>query len=49
MSPAATLARGYAIVSRGTAVLRDPAEVSPGDPLHIRLAGGDLAATVAPS
>ena len=49
VSPAATLARGYAIVSRGAAVLRDPAEVSPGDPLHIRLAGGDLAATVAPS
>jgi exodeoxyribonuclease VII large subunit len=47
LSPAATLQRGYAIVQRqdGT-VVRSPAEVSPADPLRIRLAGGDLAATV---
>jgi exodeoxyribonuclease VII large subunit len=47
LSPAATLQRGYAIVQRrdGT-VLRSPAEVSPADPLRIRLAGGELAATV---
>ncbi|MBO0867859.1 MAG: exodeoxyribonuclease VII large subunit [Micromonosporaceae bacterium] len=49
LSPAATLQRGYAIVTHsGTgAVLRDPAAVHPGDPLRIRLAGGDLPATVA--
>jgi exodeoxyribonuclease VII large subunit len=48
LSPAATLDRGYAIVTHsGTgAVLRDPAAAHPGDPLHIRLAGGDLPATV---
>jgi exodeoxyribonuclease VII large subunit len=47
LSPAATLQRGYAIVQRrdGT-VVRSPAEVSPADPLRIRLAGGELAATV---
>jgi exodeoxyribonuclease VII large subunit len=50
LSPAATLDRGYAIVQRadGT-VLREPAQVSAGDPLRLRLAGGDLAATVAKS
>ncbi len=47
LSPAATLQRGYAIVQRqdGT-VVRSPAEVSPADPLRLRLAGGELAATV---
>jgi exodeoxyribonuclease VII large subunit len=47
LSPAATLQRGYAIVQRrdGT-VVRSPAEVSPADPLRIRLAGGELAAIV---
>jgi exodeoxyribonuclease VII large subunit len=47
LSPAATLQRGYAIVQRrdGT-VVRSPTEVSPADPLRIRLAGGELAATV---
>jgi exodeoxyribonuclease VII large subunit len=47
LSPAATLQRGYAIVQRqdGT-VVRSPAEVSPADPVRIRLAGGELAATV---
>jgi exodeoxyribonuclease VII large subunit len=47
LSPAATLQRGYAIVQRqdGT-VVRSPAEVSPADPVRIRLAGGDLTATV---
>ncbi len=47
LSPAATLERGYAIVQHGTAVLRDPAQVAVGDPLRIRLAGGELGATVA--
>jgi len=47
LSPAATLQRGYAIVQRADgAVLRDPAEVDVGDPLRVRLAGGDLAAQV---
>lgn len=47
LSPAATLERGYAIVQRRTdgRVLRDPADVAPGDGLRIRLAQGDLAAT----
>jgi exodeoxyribonuclease VII large subunit len=49
LSPAATLHRGYAIVQRSGdgAVLRDPGEVAPGDALRLRLAGGELAATVA--
>jgi exodeoxyribonuclease VII large subunit len=46
LSPAATLDRGYAIVHRADgAVVRKPADVAEGDPLRIRLAGGDLAAT----
>jgi exodeoxyribonuclease VII large subunit len=51
LSPAATLQRGYAIVQRpgDGAVLRDPDEVKPGDALRLRLAGGELAATVAKS
>jgi exodeoxyribonuclease VII large subunit len=50
LSPAATLDRGYAIVQRADgAVLRDPAEVGDGDRLRVRLAGGELAATVAGS
>jgi exodeoxyribonuclease VII large subunit len=49
LSPAATLERGYAIVQRTAdgAVVRDPVEVSPGDPLRVRVAAGELAATVA--
>jgi exodeoxyribonuclease VII large subunit len=47
LSPAATLERGYAIVQRGDgAVVRAPGEVRPGDPLRLRLAGGELTATV---
>jgi exodeoxyribonuclease VII large subunit len=49
LSPAATLARGYAIVRHGDAVLRDPAGVAPGDALRIRLADGELSATVSTS
>jgi len=48
LSPAATLERGYAIVQRfddGT-VLRGPDQASVGDALRVRLAGGELAATV---
>jgi exodeoxyribonuclease VII large subunit len=51
LSPAATLHRGYAIVQRpgDGAVLRDPGEVTTGDALRLRLAGGELAATVSES
>ena len=48
LSPAATLERGYAIVQRADgAVLRDPAGVTGGERLRVRLAGGELTATVA--
>lgn len=46
LSPAATLARGYAVVQdEAGAVLRDPAAVEAGSRLRLRLEGGDLAAT----
>jgi exodeoxyribonuclease VII large subunit len=48
LSPAATLQRGYAIVQRADdgAVVRAPSEVAAKDALRIRLAEGELAATV---
>lgn len=47
LSPLATLERGYAVVHDPQGrVLRDPAEVVAGDTLRIRLARGDLRATV---
>jgi exodeoxyribonuclease VII large subunit len=46
LSPAATLERGYAVVRRGSTVLRDAAQAAPGDELRIRLAVGELTATV---
>ena len=46
LSPLGTLERGYAIVRRGDEVVRDPARVSSGDPLHVRVAGGSFGATV---
>ncbi|MEU4550923.1 exodeoxyribonuclease VII large subunit [Micromonospora violae] len=47
LSPAATLDRGYAIVQRADGhVVRAAAEVDKGDPLRVRLADGELAATV---
>jgi exodeoxyribonuclease VII large subunit len=50
LSPAATLQRGYAIVQRADGhVLRAEADVSPGDELRVRLAEGELAATVSGS
>ena len=51
LSPAATMQRGYAIVQRAAdgAVLRDPGEAPAGTGLRVRLAGGELAATVAES
>ncbi|GAB7190263.1 exodeoxyribonuclease VII large subunit [Kineococcus sp. NUM-3379] len=46
LSPAATLARGYAVVQgEDGAVVLDPAAVRAGEALRVRLAGGDLAAT----
>ncbi|QSB13886.1 exodeoxyribonuclease VII large subunit [Natronosporangium hydrolyticum] len=47
LSPAATMARGYAVVQRGDGrVVLDSDEVTAGDSLRIRLAVGDLHATV---
>ncbi|WP_433083394.1 exodeoxyribonuclease VII large subunit [Dactylosporangium sp. CA-052675] len=47
LSPSATLQRGYAIVQRADgAVVRAPDEVTGGDRLRVRLAEGELAATV---
>jgi exodeoxyribonuclease VII large subunit len=49
LSPAATLQRGYAVVQRLDGhVVRSPADVAVGDALAIRLAEGQIAATVAP-
>jgi exodeoxyribonuclease VII large subunit len=46
LSPQATLDRGYAVVQRADgSVVRQPADVSAGDPLRIRIAGGELGAT----
>jgi exodeoxyribonuclease VII large subunit len=48
LSPAATLERGYAVVQRADdAVVRSPAEVTTGDRLRVRVAGGEFPATVA--
>jgi exodeoxyribonuclease VII large subunit len=48
LSPNATLERGYAIVRRAPddAIVRDPAEAGPRTPLRIRVALGEIAATV---
>jgi exodeoxyribonuclease VII large subunit len=47
LSPASTLQRGYAVVQRSDdRVVRSATEVGPGDPLRIRLADGELAASV---
>jgi len=47
LSPQATLARGYAIAQRsdGT-VITDPAQVQPGETLHLTLHAGTLRVTV---
>jgi exodeoxyribonuclease VII large subunit len=48
LSPAATLARGYAVVQDAAGhVVREPEQVGAGDRLRVRVAGGELAATVA--
>ncbi len=51
LSPAATMERGYAIVQRAgdNHVVRDPGDVDPGDALRVRIAGGEIAATVTTS
>jgi exonuclease VII large subunit len=46
LSPAATLDRGYAIVTSRGRVVRAALAVSPGEPLHVRLARGHLEARV---
>jgi exodeoxyribonuclease VII large subunit len=48
LGPNATLERGYAIVRRvpDGAIVRDPVEAGPGTPLRIRVAQGELGATV---
>ena len=50
LGPEATLERGYAIVrrARDSRIVRDPAETPPGEGLAIRLARGEVAATVDP-
>jgi exodeoxyribonuclease VII large subunit len=49
LSPAATLARGYAVVQRADGlVVRDESEVSPDELLRVRLAVGELAARRVP-
>nr|WP_231384287.1 exodeoxyribonuclease VII large subunit [Cellulomonas sp. URHD0024] len=46
LSPAATLERGYAVVQATNGhVVRDPAEVTAGDELRVRVARGELTAT----
>nr|MBA2299268.1 exodeoxyribonuclease VII large subunit [Chloroflexota bacterium] len=48
LGPGATLDRGYAIVRREPdgSIVRDPSDASPGTGLRIRVAHGDIAATV---
>jgi exodeoxyribonuclease VII large subunit len=48
LGPNATLERGYAIVRRAPdgAIVRDPVEAGPGTPLRIRVALGEIGATV---
>ena len=45
LSPQRTLDRGYAVVQTADAVVRDPAQVTSGAALRIRVARGELAAT----
>jgi exodeoxyribonuclease VII large subunit len=48
LSPLRVLGRGYSITWRSStgAVLKDASEVSPGEPVAVRLASGGLACTV---
>jgi exodeoxyribonuclease VII large subunit len=50
LSPAATLRRGYAVLQRvDGSLVRDPSEVSAGEPLRVRVAGGRLGVRVDPT
>jgi exodeoxyribonuclease VII large subunit len=51
LDPQRTLERGYAIVRRATdgAIVRAPGEAPPATPLRVRVAAGEIAATVDPS
>ena len=46
VSPLATLERGYAIVTHGTTLLVNQAQVEPGDAIDIRLLKGRLSCRV---
>jgi exodeoxyribonuclease VII large subunit len=46
LSPLRILERGYAIVSSEGRILKDVADAPPGQQIHVRLAKGDLDATV---
>ena len=46
LSPQGTLERGYAIVRKGGAIVREPHDVSTNDVVTIRVAGGEIAATI---
>ncbi len=46
LSPLRILERGYAIVSNETGILKDAAAAPPGSQIHVRLAAGELDATV---
>lgn len=46
LSPLAVLDRGYAMVQKDRAIIRDAAQVAPADKLRVRLAKGSLEVTV---
>jgi exodeoxyribonuclease VII large subunit len=46
LSPLAVLERGYAVVRRGDAIVRDAGELHGGDQIEIRLARGEITAQV---
>jgi len=46
VSPLAILARGYSVVEHDTHILTTVDDVAVGDTVHIRLATGELEATV---
>jgi exodeoxyribonuclease VII large subunit len=49
LSPLAVLSRGYALVwDENGRLVRRPEDVSPGDALRIRVAGGELEAVARP-
>ncbi len=46
LSPQGTLERGYAIVRKNGVIIREPSEVTSRDNVVIRIAGGEIAATI---